>query len=76
NLSLATLVAWHGCPPTGGSGTVLAESIIDIPQGHSGFLMIIAKTRVQSDEKDLERMILLRIELDGQQVGSAGIQQL
>jgi hypothetical protein len=69
-------ISWPGCPPADGSGTVLAESTINIPEGHSGLLMIIAKTRIQGDTKDLGGTALIRIELDGQTVGSAGIQQL
>lgn len=69
-------VGWPECPPTDGSGTVLAESTIDIPEGHSGLLMIVAKTRIQADDKDTGGTALLRIELDGQQVGSTGVQQL
>lgn len=38
--------------------------------------MIMVKTRIQGDHKDIGGITLLRIELDGQAVDSIGIQKL
>jgi hypothetical protein len=63
------------CPPSGAE-VVVGEGQVCIPPGHNGVAMFTAKTRVQADTNDIGGSAYLFIRIDGQQVGSLGIQQL
>lgn len=61
------------CPKTATSVT-LAEGAICIPPGHGGVVLMAAKSRVQGDDHDAGGTVTLQLMLDGQPVGSRGLQ--
>jgi len=62
-------------PPTG-SPNEMASTTVTIPQGHNGVVMFMANMRCQGDSSDGGGNILLWIDVDGNQRGSTGVQQL
>ena len=70
------VAAWPGCPAiTNTLQTVIAETIVTIPESHDGTLMILAKTRIQGETND-GGIAILGISVDGVQQGSVGVQQI
>ena len=61
--------------PCTGTDVLLASGTISIPAGHSGVVMIVAKTHLQGDSCDNGSTARLKIKLDGSWVGSEGLQQ-
>jgi hypothetical protein len=49
---------------------------VTIPQGHNGVVLFMAKVRVQADSTDLGGNVVLRLNLDGVDVGTAAVQEL
>lgn len=54
----------------------VASATINIPQGHNGVVMFTTKTRIQCDGSDAGGTVSLWITIDGNAVGSAGVQQI
>jgi hypothetical protein len=75
NFAIATSEAWPNTPPVG-TDVMIAESTFAVPVGHTGVVMFLTKSRVQADASDPGGLVRLWLELDGQAVGSTGIQQL
>lgn len=63
------------CPPTG-SEVVLGQGQVCIPSWHNGVVLFSAKSRVQGDMADSGGTVSLQIKINGQPVGSTGVQQL
>jgi hypothetical protein len=72
---IGTSTGWPGVP-TVGTNVLLAQAPVNIPPGHSGVVMFIAKTRVQGDQTDAGGTVSLWIAIDGVKVSNDGIQQL
>ncbi len=66
--------AWPGCPPAG-TPRLLAGAAVDVPQGHNGVVMILAKSRFQGDASDVGGTATLYLTIDGNRVGSVGVQE-
>jgi hypothetical protein len=66
---------WSGCNPTG-TNTLIAPKTVTIPNGHNGVVFFKAETRVQGDLNDIGGNVKLWINIDGQDVGTVGVQQL
>ena len=66
---------WPGCPRVS-TNVLFAEHQFTVPAGHPGVVMFMAKTRIQGDNSDTRGNIFLFMHLDGQHVGSTGVQQL
>jgi hypothetical protein len=66
---------WGGCPSVG-SSVAIAEGDIAIPSGSDGVIFIAGKTRIQADASDAGGSAYLYLEVDGERVGSLGVQQL
>lgn len=66
---------WPGCPPVG-TDVVLDDTYVDIPQGHNGVVLFMTKTRVQGGDADGGGTTSIHLVIDGNGVGSAGVQQL
>ena len=64
-----------GCP-VAGSTVVLASTNVSIPDWHDGTVFFSAKTRIQADNADGFSTVTLGIRVDGNQLGSVGVQQL
>jgi hypothetical protein len=62
--------------PAVGTDVPLAAATLDLPAGHDGVVMFLAKTRVQGDLADAGGTASLHLALDGRPVGSIGVQQL
>jgi len=65
----------QNCPATGNSYTV-GETTINIPNGHNGIVFFKAATRLQGNENDAGGDVILWINIDGEDVGVVGVQQL
>jgi hypothetical protein len=74
-LCLGSNQNWPGCPPVG-TPVALADTTINIPNGHNGVVMFVGKTRVQGDSADLGGTASLYLVVDGVRRGSIGVQQL
>jgi len=74
-VGIGTDQSWPGVPPVE-TDVVLSSADFDVPPGHSGVVMFVAKSRVQGDPSDTGGTVSLRLKLDGTFVGSVGIQQL
>ena len=74
-IGIGTDQSWPGVPEVG-TDVELATATFDVPDGHSGVVMFLAKSRVQGDSSDQGGSVSLRLKLDGTFVGSTGIQQL
>jgi hypothetical protein len=72
---IGTSEGWMNTPNVG-TDVKLADSSFDVPAGHTGVVMFMTKTRVQGDASDPGGTVKLWLELDGQRVGSLGLQQL
>ena len=72
---VGTSQGWTGCPPVG-TDVVLDDTYVDIPQGHNGVVMFMTKSRVQGDAADGGGTVSTHLVIDGNAVGSAGVQQL
>jgi hypothetical protein len=64
-----------GCPAEG-TEVVIAQGTVYIPSTHNGVVMFSAKSRVQGDSADQGGNVFLYLKLDGNLVGSYGVQQL
>jgi|GEM_PF-3063440 len=74
-VGIGTDQGWPGVPAVG-TDVVLSSADFDVPPGHSGVIMFVAKSRVQGDPSDDGGTVSLRLKLDGSFVGPVGIQQL
>lgn len=72
---VATTIAQPGCPPAGTDVTLTTAQII-IPAGHDGVVQFNARTRIQAGNADSFATFILGLRVDGQPVGSIGVQQL
>jgi hypothetical protein len=72
---VGTSQGFPGVPPVG-TDVPLASASVDVPAGHGGVVMFLAKTRVQGDISDVGGTASLRLAIDGQPVGSIGVQKL
>ena len=72
---IGTSIDWPTCPETG-STYVHAEATIEVPSGHSGVVLLAAKTRVAGDDADEGGVIELWLTVDGVRRGSTGRQVL
>lgn len=63
------------CPVTGTNYTV-AETTINIPDGHNGIVFFKAVTRLQGASTDAGGNVSFWLNIDGQDVGTVGLQQL
>lgn len=59
-----------------GTNTVIAETTVNIPNGHNGVVFFKATTRIQGDPSDIGGNISLWINIDGKDVGTIGVQQI
>src|SRR5262249_15000817 len=64
------LVGVNGGVPAIGSDAVIASRQFTVPPGHSGVVMMTAKSRVQGDGADQGGTVSLWLVLDGQPVGN------
>lgn len=64
-----------GCPEAG-SWVVLGAADIEVPAGHDGLVYFSAVTRVQGDNADSFSTASLQLRVDGEWVGTVGVQQL
>ena len=62
--------------PAAGTDVVIASSVVNIPLGHDGIVLFNARTRIQGDNSDSLSLAQLNIRIDGQPVGTYGMQQL
>ena len=62
--------------PADGTEVVIAQGTVTIPSTHNGVVMFSAKSRVQGDQSDQGGNVFLYLKLDGNLVGSYGVQQL
>jgi hypothetical protein len=60
--------------PRAGTKQVIASAEVDIPAGHDGVLLMLAKTRIQADSKDPGGNAFVGIRVDGVDGGSVGVQ--
>ncbi len=72
NVCIGTSIGHPGCVECGDE-KVVAESTIQIPTDHNGVVMFIAKSRYGGDPEDIGGSILLKINIDGQDVAT-GVQ--
>jgi len=63
------------CPVTGTNYTV-GETIMNIPNGHNGIVFFKAATRLQGASSDPGGDVSLWLNIDGEDVGTVGVQQL
>ncbi|MCS3801000.1 hypothetical protein [Niastella sp. OAS944] len=63
------------CPATGTNYT-FAETTINIPNGHNGVVFIKTATRLQGADADAGGDVKLWLNIDGEDVGTVGVQQL
>ena len=64
---------WPGCPAVG-TPVLLASQTIDVPFGHSGEVLFMAKTRMQGDKSDGGGQVVLYINIDGNNTPTTGVQ--
>lgn len=62
--------------PAPNTDVTIAETTISIPASHNGVVLFTGKTRVQGDQSDLGGTALLWLTIDGNSVGSTGVQQI
>lgn len=74
-ICVASSSGWSGCPPAGAPYS-FAQQRFTIPSGHGGDVYIMAKALVQADENDKGGIVFYQIRLDGNLVGSVGVQEL
>jgi hypothetical protein len=72
---IATTASAAGCTNPGVANLIASETLY-VPSGHHGNVMFSAKARIQGDLHDDGGTVLFYIVLDGQQVGSIGVQTL
>ena len=67
---------WVNLGTGNGTPVPIATATINIPSGHNGVVMFMAKTRLQADITDAGGHGFLWIEIDGKSVSSCGVQQI
>jgi len=85
NNTFCSTYTWKCVASTSGFGNCPAENTdvtlsstqIDVPEGHSGIFFFSAKTRIQAGEpEDSDMVVVFGIKINGQPVGSVGVQEL
>jgi hypothetical protein len=71
---IGTSINMAGCNVTG-TNTLLAETTINIPNGHNGVVFFKTATRLQPDSQDPGGHAALWLNIDGVDVGATGVQQ-
>ena len=69
-----TTVGTAGCPAVGTLHEV-ASAVVDIPNGHNGVMLFLAKVRLQPDKDDVGGNAFLSLNIDGVDVGTLGVQE-
>lgn len=67
-------VGTGGCPSVGTVHEVVSTQI-EIPTGHNGVVLFLAKLRLQPDQNDIGGNSLLWLNIDGTDVGTLGVQE-
>ncbi len=74
-ICIASSTGWSGCPAAG-TAVPITQADIVVPSGSNGVVLITGKTRIQGDNADPGGQGFLYLTVDGQQLGSYGVQQL
>jgi hypothetical protein len=73
--AIGSSTGWPGVPPVG-TDVALARAKVMIPRLGDGVVLFAAKSRVQGDSADGGGTVSIWLTIDGQRVGSMGVQRL